>query len=278
MGDNFQKINYLSNKELLSEIHKSKNSFCEYIDKKYIDYDNILFAEKYTIDNIDETTSEKLMNSITLETIEEAKKKRAARLTKENIAAGIDIKVQISDIKEEDLVFRVITYEHIPDEVGRKKNPKTQSEMKTKLSFTPFKHFIKSDNMNKEVGRSHCLNGSFSSKHGRITNQLATMFILLTNKYSQRANWRGYSYLDEMKGSALLQLCDNCLSFNEYKSDNPFAYFTMMLQNQFTRVLNVEKVNQNIRDDLLEANGIAPSMARQLSNDDYSQTGHFGGE
>ena len=37
-----KKVNYLNNKDMLKEIHKSKNSFCEFVDKKYSDYDVIV--------------------------------------------------------------------------------------------------------------------------------------------------------------------------------------------------------------------------------------------
>jgi len=35
---------------------------------------------------------------------------------------------------------------------------------------------------------------------------------------------------------------------------------------QFARVLNIEKKMQNIRDDILEMNGLNPSWTRQYSN------------
>ena len=37
-----KKINYLNNKDMLKEIHRSKNTFCEYTDQKYSDYDVIV--------------------------------------------------------------------------------------------------------------------------------------------------------------------------------------------------------------------------------------------
>ena len=64
-----------------------------------------------------------------------------------------------------------------------------------------------------------------------------------------RSNWRGYTYVDEMRSHALLQLSQIGLQFNELKSENPFAYYTAAVTNSFTRVLNLEKRNQNIRDD-----------------------------
>jgi hypothetical protein len=73
----------------------------------------------------------------------------------------------------------------------------------------------------------------------------------------------GNTYNEEMKGQALLQLSQIGLQFDESKSSNPFAYFTATITNSFTRILNIEKKNQNIRDDILEINGLNPSYTRQ---------------
>jgi hypothetical protein len=68
-----------------------------------------------------------------------------------------------------------------------------------------------------------------------------------------------------MRGQAYLQLSQICLQFDESKSQNPFAYYTAAITNSFTRILNIEKKNQNIRDDILEMNGLNPSWTRQNS-------------
>jgi hypothetical protein len=65
-----------------------------------------------------------------------------------------------------------------------------------------------------------------------------------------------------MRGQAILQLTQIGLQFDESKSDNPFAYFTAAVTNSFVRVINIEKRNQNIRDDILEMNGMNPSYTR----------------
>jgi hypothetical protein len=65
-----------------------------------------------------------------------------------------------------------------------------------------------------------------------------------------------------MRGQAILQLAQVGLQFDESKSDNPFAYFTAAVTNSFVRVINIEKRNQNIRDDILEMNGMNPSYSR----------------
>jgi hypothetical protein len=66
-----------------------------------------------------------------------------------------------------------------------------------------------------------------------------------------------------MRSQALLQLSQIGLQFDESKSQNPFAYYTAAITNSFTRVLNIEKRNQNLRDDILEMNNLNPSYTRQ---------------
>jgi hypothetical protein len=160
---------------------------------------------------------------------------------------------------------------HIPLEPGRKKNPKNEAETKAKVNFPPFKHYAYVNDEVKEVARSHwqgsLSNGHFEADCGRITNKLGTMFLKLVERYSHRANWRGYTYVDEMRGQALVQLSQIGLQFNEAKSDNPFAYYTAAVNNSFTRVLNIEKRNQTIRDDILIDSGHLPSYGRQIQHE-----------
>ena len=148
----------------------------------------------------------------------------------------------------------------------------------TKVNFQPYQHFKLDDKGNLIcVGKSHWVGdletGHFSKDHGKITNKLALMYMKLCDRYATRSNWRGYTYVDEMKSTALLQLSQIGLQFDESVSANPFAYYT--LQNSFTRVLNIEKRNQNIRDDILEMNDLTPSFSRQNSGFHGSDGGHY---
>ena len=93
------------------------------------------------------------------------------------------------------------------------------------------------------------------------------MYLKLVERYSTRSNWRGYTYVDEMRGQALMQLSQIGLQFDESKGANPFAYYTAAITNSFTRVLNIEKKNQNIRDDILQDSGVMPSFTRQLEHE-----------
>ena len=106
--------------------------------------------------------------------------------------------------------------------------------------------------------------------NGASRKNMYKMFIKLSERYAQRSNWRGYTYNEEMRGQAVLQLSQIGLQFDESKSENPFAYYTAAVTNSFTRVLNIEKKNQNIRDDMLEINGLTPSLTRQ-NRDEYAE-------
>jgi hypothetical protein len=279
--------NYLNNKDILKEIHTSKNSYCSFVEPEYNRYDLI-------IDMPDSPLETSLDFAIKPDQIQAAKETRAAWLSVEK-----GEKILADTILTEDLVFRVMTWEHIP---VAQKQPRKTTKKKTakdiiifedddledfsdledkttkgevddmvhvKVNFPPFQHFkIDETNTFRCVGKSHWVggidNGHFSKDHGNITNKLARMYMMLCEKYAMKFNWRGYTYNDEMRNSAILQLTYVGLRFNEAKSANPFAYYTAAITNSFCRVLNSEKRNQNIRDDILEMNGLNPSFTRQM--------------
>ena len=261
---------YLNNKDLLSEIHKSKMSFC-WIKSPQYDRPDII------VNNLKE---------INKSIFEQAKLNKAGRLKDLAYQSAVadyqgpankkpkqkEFLVDPATIDDEDITIRVMDMSHIPDEPGRKKNPRNEAETKAKVNFPAFKHYAKVDGDISEVARSHwkggLKSGKFCVEHGSITNELGKMYLKLVERYSQRANWRGYTYIDEMRGQALLQLAMIGLQFNEAKSDNPFAYYTAAITNSFTRVLNIEKRNQNIRDDILIDSGHLPSYGRQIAHEE----------
>ena len=257
-----RKVKYLNNKDLLAEIHKSKCSFSKFLDNTCKQHDIIVSDIKEITDKI----------------ILQAKINRAKRLGVEAFIKARedgDKKIKLVDctpdpqtILTTDIVIRVMTYDHIPVAPGRKKTTKSVADAHEKVNFPPFQHFkFNESNELICVGKSHWKGdldtGYFSKDHGRITENLGRMFIKLSERYAQRSNWRGYTYIEEMKGQAILQLSQIGLQFDESKSENPFAYYTAAVTNSFTRVLNIERKNQNIRDDLLEEAGLTPSSTRQ---------------
>ena len=272
------KVNYLNNRDILKEIHLSKNTYCWYRDR---DLDHQFDLILPSVDKINQRT------------VVEARKNRADRIKRET-GEVIDQK----KIANTDLVFRITAWDHIPK--APKKITKAEAKRKkledifeledavsddpladlidepvldmnyVRLNFPPFEHYRLDEEKNPYiVGRSHWKGdletGEFCREHGTMTRKLATMFMKLCERYATRSNWRGYTYNEEMRGQALLQLSQIGLQFDESKSQNPFAYYTAAITNSFTRILNIEKKNQNIRDDILEINGLNPSWTRQNS-------------
>jgi len=280
-------VNYLNNKDILKEIHASKTSYCCFTKQEYNVYDLIIDTSS---DNLDSALKAMCKAS----KIKEAKELRATRLS-----VGKDEKLTHKDIPTTDLIFRVMTWDHVPvaakqpRKVVKKKTAKDIFEFEdseenlfddledpstkdavddmvhVKVNFPPFQHFKIDENGDPYcVGKSHwrggVKTGEFSKDHGQITDKLARMYIMLCEKYAMKFNWRGYTYNDEMRNSAILQLTYVGLRFNEARSSNPFAYYTAAITNSFCRVLNTEKRNQNIRDDILEMNNLTPSFTRQM--------------
>jgi hypothetical protein len=265
-----KKVNYLNNRDILKEIHKSKMSYCYLADEKYSIFDIILEDVKKINRNSLKTARENHVARLQYDAYQAAMAKHDPKDYK-NKPKQKEFAVDPKSIDKEKIVFRVMTMEHIPDEPGRKKNPKNEAETKAKVNFPAFKHYAYQGDEIVEVARSHwegsLSNGQFNPTVGSITNKLGTMFLKLVERYSHRANWRGYTYVDEMRGQALVQLSQIGLQFNEAKSDNPFAYYTAAVNNSFTRVLNLEKRNQTIRDDILIDSGHLPSYGRQIQHE-----------
>jgi hypothetical protein len=113
-----KKVKYLNNRDLLAEIHKSKCSFSSFSQKEYSQHDIILPS----------------IDKINIRTIADAKRNQAKRLGLQAFAIAResgDKKTKLSEctpdyktIPKTDLVFRVMTFEHIPLAPGRKKTTK----------------------------------------------------------------------------------------------------------------------------------------------------------
>jgi len=275
------KHNYLNNRDILKEIHKSKLTYCSFLTPEDGYYDIILPS----VDKINKKNTA------------EGRKLRAERLARAASDAAQststvklkldDFAIKPSKIPVTDIVFRIMTWDHIPTDAIKPKKAKLQIEDDdvdplteyddvavvapskfVKVNFPPFQHFkIDEEGVPYCVGKSHwqgdLIKGQFNREHGTMTRTLAHMFMKLCERYATRSNWRGYTYNDEMRSQALLQLSQIGLQFDESKSQNPFAYYTAAITNSFTRVLNIEKRNQNLRDDILEMNGLTPSYTRQ---------------
>lgn len=273
---------------MLLEIHKSKISYSSYKEKKDQSYDAICTSLQ------DITTA-----------IQAARESIATKQQKiaydKSIQEGIRKKmdeflVDPLSIPVTDVVIRVMTWDHIPlihdpkiaerkwdDDIDSQETEYDEKVLaaptkKQRLNFPPYQHYRFDENTAPYcVGKSHWKgdleSGEFCKEHGKMTNELAKIFKVMCERYVSKANFRNYSYADEMVSQGLLQLSQVGLQFDESKGTNAFAYITTVIHNAFIRVLNSEKKNQVIRDEILEENGYNPSYTRQnesFDDDEYS--------
>ncbi len=246
------KIKYLTNKDLLAAIHESKCTFCEFDNPKYARYDII-------VNNL---------ASVTVDMLEAARLKRLsdAQAEQKKLKKSETQEFHLDDFPLNDIVVRLMTFEHIPINPAKVNKAKTVADAHVRCQFPPFQHFIWENDAWRCVGKSHHKNGEFSLNHGKVTNRLGAMWMKLVDRYGQRGNWRGYSYLDEMKAQALMQLSQVGLQFDESKSSNPFSYYTQCVSTSFLKILTTEKKSQTIRDDLLIMHDQLPSHTRQTED------------
>jgi len=211
------KVNYLNNRDILKEIHHSKNTYCWYQDRATDHQFDLILP---SIDKINQRT------------VVDARKNRADRIKRET-----GVVVDQKKIPNTDLVFRISCWDHIPK--APKKITKAEAKKRkleeildlddateddpladlvdvpvldmnyVRLNFPPFEHYRLDEDKNTYlVGRSHWKGdletGEFSREHGNMTKKLAMMFMKLCERYATRSNWRGYTYNEEMRGQSIL--------------------------------------------------------------------------
>ncbi len=114
-----------------------------------------------------------------------------------------------------------------------------------------------------------------------MSPELVRMLLLMVDRYAERANWSKYSYVEELKGQAILSLCSNWHKFDENRVSlnppNPFSFYTSVIQNAFKYQIGKEKKPQKVRDAILVERGMAPSYGSQIDSQILSSGGNSGG-
>lgn len=118
------------------------------------------------------------------------------------------------------------------------------------------KNYLNNADMLKEIQKSRC--------EEKMTDTLARMLMLLTERYGRQGKYIGYTFNDDMRAYAMMHLVRTWDRFDDTKYDNPFAYYTMCIHNSFNQFLNKEKRQRDIRDSLLVDAGLEPSYNYQI--------------
>lgn len=208
-----KKTNYISNRETMAEVWRSKLSFCaifETLPQRAIDCE------------FDHSGTELVLDGL----------------------------------------CRVFTYDHIPDNIDGKGRHRTRKD-KVGVNFVPFSIYLDG----QEIARSHWTGdadtGHYDPTRGRLTRNLALQIQMMATRIGRRGNYVGYSYNDEMVGSALVQCLENALKFDDTRTANPFAFFTTVIDHEIKRFLTKEKDVQLVRDAMLFQAGCTPSYSSE---------------
>ena len=145
------------------------------------------------------------------------------------------------------------------------KTAKKPTKLKREKSTTTYRHYIRNADVLPEVIRAKQL--------GQVTPELAAMIDKIAFGISQKWNFKHYSFVEDMKAAAVLNLCVNALKFNTDKYDNPFAYYTTAIWHSFLQYIDDEKKERQARDKLLIQAGANPSFGyKDPISDDYGPT------
>lgn len=98
----------------------------------------------------------------------------------------------------------------------------------------------------------------------RIPEYLGECLYLICNKLSLKPQFFGYTWRDEMVSDGI----ENCIiainNFDPRKSNNPFAYFTMIAWNAFIRRIQREKKQTYIKHKNMQNNYIVDELAGEF--------------
>jgi hypothetical protein len=112
----------------------------------------------------------------------------------------------------------------------------------------------------------------------RIPEKVGEAFFLIATKLSNKGNFSGYTYKDEMVGDAI----ENCVmatrNFDPEKSKNPFAYFTQITWYAFLRRIEKEKKQTYVKYKTYENAVVLDDMFHEMNEsakslDGYSSNG-----
>ncbi len=144
--------------------------------------------------------------------------------------------------------------------------------VKREKSTDTKRFYIKNENLLREIiesKRRYVQSNKEDKKPSEfMTPDLILMLTSLVERYSSTPNWKNYTYLDEMRAEALVNLCEKWDMFDETHADpNPFSYYTTIITNSFRGQLTKEKRPQKIKDEILKDMGLAPSYSSQIEDE-----------
>lgn len=92
-------------------------------------------------------------------------------------------------------------------------------------------------------------------KYPEIPRYIAECFMLISEHLSQKPNFSGYIFREDMVCDGIENCISACRKFDPSKSKNPFAYFTQICWYAFLRRIAKEKRQIEICDKIISRSG-----------------------
>jgi DNA-directed RNA polymerase specialized sigma subunit len=87
---------------------------------------------------------------------------------------------------------------------------------------------------------------------GKFSEELGRMVLCIARGISNRANYAGYTWKEDMVAEAALTVVKYLKNFNPEKSSNAFSYISQICFNAFNNYLNKQKKHSKIKNQLFE--------------------------
>jgi len=87
---------------------------------------------------------------------------------------------------------------------------------------------------------------------GKVSEKLGYIFMTISKNLSNKSNFTGYTWKEEMVSDAVLTCIKYCKNFNPEKSSNGFAYITQICYNSFIGYIKKQNRHSAIKQNLYD--------------------------
>ena len=87
---------------------------------------------------------------------------------------------------------------------------------------------------------------------GEISEELGRMYMLIASNLSNKSNFIGYTWREEMVADAVLTCCKYGKNFDPEKGKNPFAYITRICYNAMVTYIKKQNRHGTIKQSLYD--------------------------
>lgn len=108
--------------------------------------------------------------------------------------------------------------------------------------------------------------------NAQIDDYTARCLMAIAEGFSQRRNFRNYSFRDEMVSDAIENMLTYISNFDPEKSSNPFSYFSQISYFSFIRRISREKTQTYVRFKSIQKRFLNNNLA-DLQEADHSEEG-----